>query len=177
MKTPLPSALCACVIIILAAGFSDRLCATEGPGSTAGTPAKAQAANAAILAYLGEPVPPPTELDPKYTTEGLTAACRTWAASLGVELQRLAVDDTEFPFLAHGVITGKHDFQAIQAALGTMPGYAYSGSVVGSRNGMTYFSINMVPHNQYPRAQREAIQRRLMIRLQMLGAVWSDPTP
>jgi hypothetical protein len=27
----------------------------------------------------------------------------------------------------------------------------------------------MMPHNQYPRAQREAIQGRLMIRLQMLG--------
>jgi hypothetical protein len=103
------------------------------------------------------------------------AACNAWAMSLGMELKQLAVDDTEFPFLAYGVISGKHDFQAIQTALGAMPGYAYGGSVVGSRNGMTYFSLNMMPANQYPRAQREAIQRRLMIRLQMLGAIWSDP--
>jgi hypothetical protein len=134
--------------------------------------AKAGSANAAIMAYLGEPVPPPARLDPKYTVEGLTAAFTTLCKKIGSDVIKLGVDDTEFPFLVYGVITGERPFQDIQNALRAMPGYAYSGSVVGSSNGTTYFSLNMVPRDQYPPEQAEAIRRRNMIRLQMLGAVW-----
>jgi hypothetical protein len=144
--------------------------------TVAWTPEKASSANAAIMAYLGEPVPRPAELDPKYTAEGLIVACKAMCAKLGFELHMLAVDDTEFPFLVYGVISGSHDFQAVPATLRVMPGYAYGGSVVGRKRGMTYFSLNLMSHDQYPSAQREAIQRRLMIRLQMLGAIWSDST-
>lgn len=162
---------------MVAAGFSARVCAADAaaPASTTWTPEKAGSANAAIMAYLGNPVPPPAELSLRYTPDGLVAACRAACAKLGVELQRLAVDDTEFPFLVYGVINGTHDLQALPATLRALPGYAYGGSVVGRKNGLTYFSLNLMPHDQYPRAQREAIQRRLMIRLQMLGAIWSDP--
>jgi len=41
---------------------------------------------------------------------------------------------------------------------------------------MTYFSLNLMAYDQYQRAQRESIQRRLMIRLQMLGAIGSRST-
>jgi hypothetical protein len=178
MKTRLPLALLTCVIPAVSAGFSNRVCAADAQSgiTVAWTPQKAGDANAAIMAYLGEPVAPPADLDPKYSSDGLIAACKAVYAKLGIELSKLAVDDTEFPFLVYGVISGSHDFQVLQGALRAMPGYAYSGSVVGRKNGMTYFSLNMMPPDQYPRAQRAAIQRRLMIRLQMLGAIWSDST-
>jgi len=176
MKTRLPLALFSCAVVTVSACFSSRACAADAQSgiTTTWTPEKASSANAAIMAYLGEPVPPPAELDPKYTSEGLIAACKAVFAKLGLELNKLAVDDTEFPFLAYGVVSGSHDLQGMPSALRALPGYAYGGSVVGRKNGMTYFSFNMMPHDQYPRPQREAIQRRLMIRLQMLGAIWSD---
>ena len=43
-----------------------------------------------------------------------------------------------------------------------------------------YFSFNrynLMSPDQYPHAQRDAIQRRLMIRLQMLGQIRSDSIP
>ena len=178
MKTRLRLALLSCAAAVSAGSFH-RACAADAPSgiAVAWTPEKARSANAAIMAYLREPVPPPAELDPKYTADGLIAACKAVCAKLGFELQKLAVDDTEFPFLVYGVISGSHDFQALPSALRTLPGYAYGGSVVGRKNGATYFSLNMMSHEQYPRAQREMIQRRLMIRLQMLGAIWSDAAP
>jgi hypothetical protein len=126
------------------------------------------------MAYLGEPVPPPADLARNYRADGLVAAFKSVCATLGFELQKLAVDDTEFPFLVYGVIRGSHDFQAMPGALRALPGYGYGGSVVGRRNGATFFSLNLMPSDQYPREQREAIQRRLMIRLQMLGATGAD---
>ncbi len=133
-------------------------------------------ANAAILAYLGEPVAAPANLDPKYTADALAATFSVLCKERGVTLQQLSVDTTEFPFLVHGKLEGGRDFmRAIDAELRAVPGYAYSGSVVGAtREGSTYFSLNMMPTNQYPRADAKAIGRRLMIRLQMLAAVWSE---
>jgi hypothetical protein len=174
MKTRLSLALLWCAGIIVSE-FSNRVCAadTQSGVALAWSP-KAISANAAIMAYLGEPVAPPVKLDPKYTAGGLIAACKAVCAKLGFEPHKLAVDDTEFPFLVYGVISGSQDFKGMPGALRALPGYGYGGSVVGRKNDMTYFSLNMMPSDQYPNAQREAIQRRLMIRLQMLGAIWSD---
>jgi hypothetical protein len=179
MKTPLSLALLSCAATAASAWFSPRVCAAEvqSGASVAWTPAKAASANAAILAYLGEPVPPPAQLDSKYSAAGLTAACNAVCAKLGFELQKLAVDDTEFPFIVYGVISGTQSFQAMPDALRALPGYAYGGSVVGRKNGMTFFSLNLMGPDQYPRAQRDAIQRRLPIRLQMLHTTGSDLTP
>jgi hypothetical protein len=178
MKTRLSLALLGCAVTTVFASFSNHVSAANAQsGNTVSwTPEKARSANTAIMAYLGEPVPPPAELDPKYTSDGLIAAYKAVCAKLGLEPYKLAVDDTEFPFLIYGVINGRHDLQALPSALRGLPGYAYSGSVVGRKNGMTHFSLNMMPSDQYPHAQREAIQRRLMIRLQMLGANRSEST-
>jgi len=175
MKTRLTLALVSCATLVVADGFTPVYPAPppSQPTST-WTTDKARSANAAIMKYLGEPVPPPSDLDPKYTAEGLIAAWKTTCTKLGFELDRLAVDDTEFPFLLFGTISGNHDFQALPATLRAMPGYAYGGSVVGRNNGTTYFSVNLMPYDQFSPAQREAIQRRLMIRLQMLAAIRSD---
>jgi hypothetical protein len=176
MKTRLSLALLSCAVATGSTGFSTRACAADAPSraTAAWTPEKASAANAAIMAYLGEPVPPPAGLDPKYTPDALIAACKAACAKLGFELQKVAVDDTEFPFLVYGIISGTQNFQAMPGVLRAQPGYAYGGAVVGRKGGLTYFSLNLMSHDQFPRAQSEAIQRRLMIRLQMLGVIWSD---
>lgn len=164
-------------IAIISFALSNRLASAENSsGITIGWGAdKAASANAAIMAYLGDPVPPPARIDPKYTAEGLLAAFQALAKRLDYKVQKLAVDDTEFPFLVYGVIEGRADHRDLQTALRSMSGYAYSGSTTGStRDGSTYFSLNMMPTSQYPRSDAEAIRRRLMIRLQMLGVIWKD---
>lgn len=139
------------------------------------TPEKASSANAAIMAYLGDPVPPPSNLDPKYTADGLVAAFRTLCRNQGFEVKRLAVDQAEYPFLVYGVIAGRQSYQKIKDGLAGMSGYAYSGSSTGSSgDGSTYFALNMMPNSAYPRTHAEAIRRRTMIRLQMLAAIWND---
>ena len=136
---------------------------------------KASSANAAIMAYLGDPVTPPANLDPKYTPEGLTAAFRQLSQNLGFKVQRLAVDQSEFPFLVYGIIEGRQSYNALKEGLSAMPGYAYSGSSTGNADGSTYFALNMMPQREYPREVADAIHRRSMIRLQMLAAIWKAP--
>jgi hypothetical protein len=125
-------------------------------------------ANAAIMAYLGHPVAVPGNLDAKYTPTNLVAAFTAMSKKAGWRIQRLAVDDSEFPFLLYGVLAGRHEL--IEKDIREMNGYDYGGSVRGSTaNGSTYFSLNMIPRDQYPNDQLAACNRRLMVRLQMLA--------
>lgn len=126
--------------------------------------------NTAIVAYLGDPVPLPPNLDVRYGPEGLMAAFNKLSKTAGYEIKKLAVDSSEFPCLVYGIIAGNQDFRDMQLVLGAMNGYAYGGSVVGrTGQGSTYFALNMTPRDQYPRAQATAAQRRLMVRLEMLA--------
>jgi len=125
-------------------------------------------ANLAIMAYLGDPVPPPAGLDASYSPTNLMAAFTTLSRNQGLQIKRLAVDNSEFPFLVYGVLAGKCEFRVLQAGLQQMKGYDYGGSVVGSTDqGGTYFALNMIPHNQYPSCCVVACNRRLMVRLQL----------
>jgi hypothetical protein len=100
----------------------------------------------------------------------LKAEFTTLVEATGAKVQKLAVDTSEFPCLVYGAVTGTNNLQRVQDALGTAPGYAYGGSVVARMgNGTTYFAINLTPSDQYPREEIEAVNRRLMIRLQMLA--------
>jgi len=124
-------------------------------------------ANLAILAYLGNPVSAPADLDAKYNPTNLRAAFTVLSRKADLHVKTLEVDESEFPFLAYGVLTGKCDFQVLEKGLREMNGYGYGGSVVGHTDqGATYFALNMVPHDQYP---SDRCDRRLMIRLQMLA--------
>jgi hypothetical protein len=123
-------------------------------------------ANLAIVEYLGNPVPAPASLDPKYQEANLRAAFTTLSQKAGVSLGVLKIDDSEFPFLAYGTLSGSCDFRVLEKGLRDMDGYAYGGSVVGPEKESTYFSLNMIPHDQYP---SQLCDRRLMIRLQMLA--------
>ncbi len=126
--------------------------------------------NAAIMAYLGDPIPLPQNLETRYTASALKTEFTALVDAVGRKVQKLAVDTSEFPCLVYGTITGGDDLQLVQKAIGTTPGYAYGGSVVGrSGNGTTYFAINLTPDDRYPREHVEAVHRRLMIRLQMLA--------
>ena len=127
-------------------------------------------ANRAIMAYLGDPVAPPARLDPKYFPTNLLAAFTALSKKQGLRIERVAVDDSEFPFLVFGVLAGNHNFRELETGLRQMKDYDYCGSVVGSTDkGGTYFSLNMIPSGQYPSGQAAACNRRLMVRLQMLA--------
>lgn len=127
-------------------------------------------ANAAILAYLGNAVPAPATLDARYSPDALIAAFRAYGAGAGLSIQTLAVDESEFPFLVYGVVAGGKGLPGLKEALSKGTDYAYGGSVVGTTaSGATYFSVNMVPSSRYPAGSAESINRRLMVRLQMLA--------
>lgn len=155
-------------------GWSDFPANTPDPGLNRSTPANASKAqapdrgNAAIMAYLGDPVPAPAGLDSKYTASGLNAAFMSLMKKEGWDVVKLAVDDSEFPFLIYGVISGKHELPAKD--MREIQGYDYCGSVRGSTGrGSTYFALNMTPRDQYPAGVAAACHRRLMVRMQMLA--------
>jgi len=124
-------------------------------------------ANAAIMAYLGDPVPAPVNLDSKYWPTNLAAAFIAMGNKSGWQIQKLAVDESEFPFLVYGLIEGSHVL--VEKDIREMEGYDYSGSVRGSTDKGTYFALNMIPHSQYPAGEAAACNRRLMVRLQLLA--------
>jgi hypothetical protein len=128
-------------------------------------------ANAALLAFLGNPVPPPANLELAYSAEALTAAFRAYCTDYGLRLQSIAVDESEFPFLVYGVIAQPKALRNINDALAKTRDYRYSGAVSGNTaaNG-TFFALNMTPPLRYPADQRDAVNRRLMLRLQMLAS-------
>jgi hypothetical protein len=126
-------------------------------------------ANRALIAYLGDPVPPPTGMDARYNKENLLKAFTELCRSQNMVITKLAVDDTEFPFLVYGTLDGSHTLPG-REVFEQQDGYTYGGSVRGSTgNGATYFAVNMVPSREYPDGVEKACHRRLMLRLEMLA--------
>lgn len=139
----------------------------RGFGAGKNASALSSDSNLAILAYLGNPVPAPADLDAKYKRTNLLAAFTALSKKADLRVKTLEVDESEFPFLAYGVLADKCDFRVLEKGLREMKGYDYGGSVVGQTDqGSTYFALNMIPHDQYP---SDGCARRLMIRLQMLA--------
>ncbi|HZV33067.1 MAG TPA: hypothetical protein VFB72_00715 [Verrucomicrobiae bacterium] len=125
-------------------------------------------ANLALMAYLGHPVPPPSDMDARYDKENLLKAFTALCRNANLVITKLAVDDSEFPFLVYGTLEGIHSLPE-KSAFEEQKGYTYGGSVRGSDGEGTYFAVNMVPSDKYPEGQQKACQRRLMLRLQMLA--------
>jgi hypothetical protein len=148
--------------------------AARVPAGSASGGAAPAGNNDAIARYLGEPVLPPANLDPKYAPEGLMAAFKGFCEARGVTVEKLGVDTSEYPFLLYGVVrNGSEFFQQISTELKATPGYAYSGSTTSrSKDGTVTFALNMIPSKAYEGEQAEGIRRRNMIRLQMLQAAW-----
>jgi hypothetical protein len=148
-------------------GLSPVEAASKPPAVQIGGGIASGQANAAIMAYLGDPVPAPANLDSKYWPTNLAAAFIAMGNKSGWHIQKLVVDESEFPFLVYGLIDGRHAL--VEKDIREMEGYDYSGSVRDSTDKRTYFSLNMIPHSQYPAGQAAACNRRLMVRLQMLA--------
>jgi hypothetical protein len=96
-------------------------------------------------------------VDARYTAEGLKRAFSELCARLDYKPLRVEVDESESPYIVYGVLEGRGDYKAMRDALHSMPGYAYSGSVVASnRDGSrTVFALNMVPRDGTPDMQHE----------------------
>jgi hypothetical protein len=133
-----------------------------------GASLRSEAGNTAIMAFLGNPIPAPANLDAKYSPTNLIAAFTAMSGKAGWPIQRLAVDDSEFPFLLYGVLAGRHELG--DRDIREVKGYEYGGSVRGNTAaGSTYFSLNITPRDQYPSDLIAPCNRRLMVRLQMLA--------
>ncbi len=132
-----------------------------GTGESAN--ASVSGANETLFRFLGDPVPAPADVDPAYSREGVLKAINTAARNAGVTLERVEVDDSEFPPLL-GVVTRAGEFEKVRAQLGLMKEYNYGGSV-GSD---TLHAFNMVPYPAFPHESSDRISHRLMLRQQVL---------
>ena len=111
----------------------------------------ADPANRALLLYLGNPVPPPVNMDARYAKGNLVNAFTELCRNSNLDLKKVAVDDSEFPFLVYGIIDGRHSLPD-RTAFEEIKGYTYGGSVRGSTDeGMTYFAVNMARIVNIPR--------------------------
>jgi len=118
-----------------------------------GSPMPSDPANAAIIAYLGQPVVAPANLDAKYVPASLVAAFTVMSKKAGgasrIGSGRLRISLSGVRRSGREARVGRKDIRA-------MNGYDYGGSVRGStEEGATYFSLNMIPRDQYPLARSQ----------------------
>jgi len=125
--------------------------------------------NQALLEYLGNPVAPPVNMDVRYTKEGLTNAIQTAARNAGITVKKMAVDDSEFPFIT-GVFCAGSDATKLKEQIKKLDGYEYSGSVGNdaNRDGSDTCNVfSLVPYKAYPEGTFEQIYHRLGLRQQV----------
>lgn len=115
-----------------------------------------------LVAYIGEAVLPPADLQPAYTKEGLQSAIEQAAQKAGVTIKKLEIETSEFPFLTGVVCNDDADFEKLKEQFKKMDAYEYSGSV--SSHGV--YSFNLVPHRAFPQDTSERIDRRTTLRQQ-----------
>jgi hypothetical protein len=127
-------------------------------------------ANKVLFEYLGDPVEAPANLDPAYSPAGLRDAVQSAAASVGISLRKIEIDDMEFPFLV-GVVCNEGDFPKLKARLKTMDGYEYYGDV-GSHNCTTF---TIVPRSVWPGDAVQRIYRRATLRMAILYDRFTPP--
>jgi uncharacterized membrane protein (UPF0127 family) len=138
-------------------------------GSSSAENASLSSQNNALLEYLGGPVAPPSNLDARYTAQGLTAAVLLAAQRAGIQIKNVMIDDSEFPCLV-GVICGGSDAAKLKYELKQMAGYEYGGGVgndVNSDGSDTCNVFNIVPYSAFPHDAGEQIYHRLGLREQV----------
>ncbi len=118
--------------------------------------------NRVLLRYLGEPVEPPADMDEAYTKEGLIKAIHTAAENAGVKVERVEVEDSEYPFLV-GMVCKEGDTVKVTDQLRKMPDYSYNGS----HSTPTHSVFNIVPYRVYPSGAGERIGHRTGLRCQI----------
>ncbi len=95
--------------------------------------------NQTMLDYLGNPTPPPPNLDAAYSKEGLISALQNAAQAANISLKKIVIDDSEFPFLVYVEVENKSDLRKLRDQMTTMGGYNYTGGVGGN----TSFVMNL----------------------------------
>jgi len=108
-------------------------------------------------------VPPPSDINPAYTQDGLLAAIQQAAQLAGVSLSKVQIDTSEFPFLV-GVVSDGGEIDKVTAQLKNMPQYKWSDSAGGNKT----LAFNITPYDTLPRELFHQIRRRTLIRTQML---------
>ncbi|MDB6122681.1 MAG: hypothetical protein JWQ71_1674 [Pedosphaera sp.] len=131
-------------------------------GSSSEKPESGSGPNQALLAYLGEPVQPPANMDAKYTKKGLLDAIQLAARNAGITTKKVVIDDSEYPFLV-GVICKDSDSAKLKDQLKKLEGYEYNGSV-GSD---TCNAFSLVPYKAHPQEAAQSIDHRLLLRQQV----------
>ncbi len=115
----------------------------------------------ALFDYLGNPVEPPSGLDPAYTKSGLSNTVVLAAQNAGITLKKIEFDDSEFPCLV-GVISQPGDFKKLEESIKQLTG-EFGGLVGNSR----CHAFSIVPSREYPTTAGQRIGRRLGVREEM----------
>jgi len=126
--------------------------------SSAPEPVSLTGPNQALINYLGNPVAPPSDMDPACTKEGLQQGMKTAAENAGIALVRVEIDDSEFPFLIGVIFANPGDKPKLKEQIQKMPPYAISGGVGDE---ITY-AMNIVRH--FPPDVSQRIGRRMILR-------------
>jgi hypothetical protein len=116
----------------------------------------------ALFDYLGNPVEPPSGLDPAYTKSGLSKTVVLAALNAGITLKKIDFDDSEFPCLV-GVITEAGDFKKLEASIKQL-----TGEFDGWVGNATCQAFSIVPSREFPANLGQRIGRRLGVREEML---------
>jgi hypothetical protein len=117
----------------------------------------------ALVAYLGEAVPPPANINPAYSREGLLNAVQQAAQLAAVPVKKVEIDTSEFPFLAGVVCENEDDFRKLTSQFKNIPDYEYGGGT-GS-HGACAFTV--IPYRSFPPEDANRIRRRTTLRMQM----------
>jgi hypothetical protein len=116
--------------------------------------------NQVLFQYLGNPVPPPPDMDAAYTKDGLTRSMQAAAQKAGISLVKLEIDDSEYPFLIGVAFAKGSDKEKLKEQIGANSAYTLSGGVGGE----IYYAMNIVPHRAFPQDASQRIYRRLLLR-------------
>ena len=135
----------------------------ESPQASSVAVTDANSASNTFLTYLGEAVPPPSNVDPAYTKEGLLNAIQQAAQVAEISPRKVEIETSEFPFLAGVVCDSDADFEKLKAQFKNMPGYEYGGAT--SSHGV--YAFNITPYRTYPSEAGERIGRRTTLRMKM----------
>jgi len=138
-------------------------------GNSFAQPASAAGPNQALYEYLGNAVEVPATMDARYTKEGLTSTIQLAARNAGIQIKKVAVDDSEYPFLV-GVVCAGSDAVKLKVQIKKMAGYEYGGSVGNdaNRDGSDTCNVfNIVPYSAHPVDARQQIGHRLLLRQQV----------
>jgi RNA polymerase sigma factor (sigma-70 family) len=117
-----------------------------------------------LVAYLGQAVLPPADINPAHTQEGLLNAVQQAAQLAAVPVKKAEIDTTEFPFLVGVVCNSDEDFRKLTSQFKSMPSYDYGGGTSSHGAG----AFNLIPYPSYPPEDGDRIRRRTMVRTQKL---------